>query len=129
MDSIHLHDYEVYCIALATYAEARTVQEKTSVIHLIANRIRSGKFGSDACEVIFANGQFNGVHDIVNGKHKYPPKKVMLQTQLLVMNTLWHKKYVNQIANSLYFHDKSINDMSSEWKRKRITRVDSLIFY
>ena len=129
MDSIHLHDYDVYCIALATYAEARTIQEKTSVIHLIANRIRSGKFGADSCEVVFSNGQFNGVADIVTGKHEYPPQKVILEHELLVIDTLYNKKHVNLIAHSLYFHDKSINDMSKEWKRKRVTRVDSLIFY
>jgi hypothetical protein len=129
MDSIHLHDYDVYCIALATYSEARTFNEKTSVIHLIANRIRSGKFGADACEVTFSRGQFNGISDIVSGKHEYPDKKTMLQHQLLVVNTLYRHKHTNLIAHSLYFHDKSIADMSKTWKRKKVTRVDSLTFY
>ena len=129
MDAIQLHDYDLYCIALATYAEARTVQEKTSVIHLIANRVRSGKFGADSCEVVFSNGQFNGVADVVSGKRSYPDQKTILETELLVLDTLYFKKHVNLIAYSLYFHDKSINDMSKTWKRKRVTRVDSLIFY
>jgi len=129
MDAIHLHDYDVYCIALATYAEARTVPEKTSVIHLIANRVRSGKFGADSCEVVFSNGQFNGVSDIVSGKHQYPDQKTILQMELLVLDTLYFKKYTNLIAHSLYFHDDSIHDMSKEWKRKKVTKVDSLIFY
>jgi len=129
MEIIHLHDYDIYCIALATYAEARTIPEKTSVIHLIANRVRSGKFGADACEVTFSHGQFIGIEDIVSGKHEYPDKQTMLEHELLVIDTLYKHKYTNLIAHSLYFHDKSIIDMSKQWKRKKITRVDSLTFY
>jgi hypothetical protein len=127
MDAIH--DYDLYCIAIATYAEARTIQEKTSVINLIANRVRSGKFGADACEVTFSKGQFNGVSDIVTGKHVYPDRKTILKTELLVLDTLYFKKHTNLIANSLYFHDRSIKDMSKEWKRRKVTKVDSLTFY
>jgi spore germination cell wall hydrolase CwlJ-like protein len=120
---------DLYCYALATYAEAITINEKTSVIHLIRNRVKSGKFGAGVCEVIYSKGQFNGVEDIVKGKRKYPDKKTLLETKLLVVQTIYLKKHTNYIAHSLYFHDDSITDMTHVWKRKRVTKVDNLIFY
>lgn len=126
----YITEGDVHCIATAVYTEANTqsLEEKTSIIYLIMNRVRSGKFGKDACEVVYSKGQFIGVTNMLNGKQTKPDKVLFLKTQLLVLDTLFFKKYANHVANSLYFHDDSI-DMAHVWHKKQTTKIGRLIFY
>ena len=73
---MHLTEHDVHCIATAVYTEVNTqsLEEKLGVIHVIANRVRSKRFGKDACEVVYARGQFIGVENYVNGKQAKPEK-------------------------------------------------------
>lgn len=52
----------VRCIAQAIYHEARgeTLAGQKAVADVVMNRVRSGKWSSDACGVIHAPGQFQG---------------------------------------------------------------------
>ena len=127
---IHFTEHDVHCIATAVYTEANTqsLEEKLGVIHVIANRIRSKKFGKDACEVVYARGQFVGVTNYVNGKQAKLNKKMFLETQLLVLDTLIFKRYANPVANSLYFHDDSI-DMRFIWNKQKIVHIGRMVFY
>ena len=127
---MHLTEHDVHCIAVAVYTEVNTqsLEEKLGVIHVIANRVRSKKFGKDACEVVYARGQFIGVKNYVNGKQAKPDQKIFLKTQLLVLDTLVFKKYSNPVADSLYFHDDSI-DMRFIWNKKKVVHIGRMVFY
>jgi spore germination cell wall hydrolase CwlJ-like protein len=127
---MHLTEHDVHCIATAVYTEANTqsLEEKLGVIHVIANRVRSKKFGKDACEVVYARGQFIGVTNMLSGKQVKPNKRMFLKTQLLVLDTLVFKKYSNPVANSLYFHDDSI-DMRFIWNKKKVVHIGRMVFY
>ena len=127
---MHLTEHDVHCIATAVYTEANTqsLEEKLGVIHVIANRVRSKKFGKDACEVVYARGQFIGVTNMLNGKQVKPNKRMFLKTQLLVLDTLVFKKYSNPVANSLYFHDDSI-DMRFIWNKQKVVHIGRMVFY
>jgi spore germination cell wall hydrolase CwlJ-like protein len=127
---MHLTEHDVHCIATAVYTEVNTqsLEEKLGVIHVIANRVRSKRFGKDACEVVYARGQFIGVTNMLSGKQVKPNKRMFLETQLLVLDTLVFKKYSNPVANSLYFHDDSI-DMRFVWNKKKVVHIGRMVFY
>jgi len=127
---MHLTEHDVHCIAVAVYTEVNTqsLEEKLGVIHVIANRVRSKRFGKDACEVVYARGQFIGVKNYISGKQTKPDRKIFLKTQLLVLDTLVFKKYSNPVADSLYFHDDSI-DMRFIWNKKKVVHIGRMVFY
>jgi spore germination cell wall hydrolase CwlJ-like protein len=127
---MQLTEHDLHCIATAVYTEVNTqsLEEKLGVIHVIMNRVRSKRFGRDVCEVVYARGQFIGVENYVNGKQAPPDQKIFLETQLLVLDTLVFKKYANPVANSLYFHDDSI-DMQFIWNKKKVVHIGRMVFY
>jgi len=123
------YEINVNCMAVAIYAEANTqsITAKHGVGYLILNRVKSKKYGQDICEVVYSKGQFEGVHDIVTGKHPQPAYKDILKAELIAIDVISHK-VANPIANSVYFHDDSIRSMSYAWGKKT-TKIDHLIFY
>ena len=127
---IHISEHDVHCISLATFTEANTepLQTKLGVIFTIMNRVRSGKFGRDACEVVFSKGQFIGIEDMMKGNEKNIDQEALLKTKLLVVNTLFFKKHKNPVGNSLYFHDDSI-DMKYIWDKKPNVKLGRMVFY
>jgi spore germination cell wall hydrolase CwlJ-like protein len=127
---IHISEHDVHCISLATFTEANTepLQTKLGVIFTIMNRVRSGKFGRDACEVVFSKGQFIGIENMMKAKEKNIDQETLLKTKLLVIDTLFFKKHKNPVGNSLYFHDDSV-DMKYIWDKKPNVKIGRMVFY
>ena len=52
------------CIALAVYHEALNQGDvgQRAVVHVILNRVKSGRFADTPCGVVFQRGQFSFVH-------------------------------------------------------------------
>jgi len=128
---IHVSEADVHCISLAIFTEANTqpLEAKLGVLFTIINRVRSGKFGKDACEVTFSKGQFIGIQDMMKVNEKNIDKAVLLKTKLLVVDTLFFKKYANPVGNTTYyFHDDSI-DMQHIWKKKKVVKLGRMEFY
>jgi len=128
---IHVSEADVHCISLAIFTEANTqpLEAKLGVLFTIINRVRSGKFGKDACEVTFSKGQFIGIQDMMKVNEKNIDKAALLKTKLLVVDTLFFKKYANPVGNTTYyFHDDSI-DMQHIWKKKKVVKLGKMEFY
>jgi spore germination cell wall hydrolase CwlJ-like protein len=128
---IHVSEADVHCISLAIFTEANTqpLEAKLGVLFTIINRVRSGKFGKDACEVTFSKGQFIGIQDMMKVNEKNIDKAALLKTKLLVVDTLFFKKYANPVGNTTYyFHDDSIN-MQHIWKKKKVVKLGRMEFY
>jgi len=128
---IHVSEADVHCISLAIFTEANTqpLESKLGVLFTIINRVRSGKFGRDACEVIFSKGQFIGIQDMIKVNEKNIDQETLLKTKLLVVDTLFFKKYANPVGNTTYyFHDDSI-DMQYIWNKKKGVHIGKMIFY
>ena len=126
---MHYVENEVGCISYAIYAEAHTqsIEAQRGVGFLILNRLAAKKFGSSACEIIYAKGQFQGIKDITTKKHLNPNNEDFLKTELLAVDVYFHR-VVNPIGSSLYFHDDSIKSMAHAWGKKQV-KIDNLIFY
>jgi spore germination cell wall hydrolase CwlJ-like protein len=127
---IHISEHDVHCIATAVYVEVNTqsLEEKLGVIFTIMNRVRSGKFGRDACEVVYARGQFVGIENMMKANEKNIDQETLLKTKLLVIDTLLFKKHANPVAQSLYFHDDSV-DMRYIWDKKPNIKIGRMVFY
>ena len=127
---IHISEHDVHCIATAVYVEVNTqsLEEKLGVIFTIMNRVRSSKFGRDACEVVYARGQFVGIENMMKANEKNIDQETLLKTKLLVIDTLLFKKHANPVAQSLYFHDDSI-DMQYIWNKKKVVHIGRMVFY
>jgi len=127
---IHISEADVHCIGLATYTEANTepLETKLGVIFTIMNRVRSGRFGRSACEIVYARGQFVGIENMMKVDEKNIDKETLLKTKLLVVDTVFFKKHTNPVGNSLYFHDDSI-DMKYIWEMKPNKKIGRMVFY
>ena len=124
MDMHHL-ELDVACYATALYHEVntRTLEEKLGVYYTIHNRVKSGRWGKSVCDVVYASGQF-AVRDET---HKPVDKVTFLKTELLVLDAM-RGKYANPVADSLYFHDDSIQSMSKTWGKKTV-KIGRIVFY
>jgi hypothetical protein len=113
------------CMALAIYSEAHTesIDAKRSIAQVIMNRFRNGKFGKDICDVVYQRGQFQGVYDVAEGRHKYPTEQDFLKSKLIALDVYFHKVSVPIDNDVLYFYDDSI------YKHKCKTKIDSICFY
>ena len=127
---LHISEHDVHCIATAVYVEVNTqsLEEKLGVINVIMNRVRSKRFGRDACEVVYARGQFVGIENMMKANEKNIDQETLLKTKLLVIDTLLFKKHANPVAQSLYFHDDSI-DMQYIWNKKKVVHIGRMVFY
>ena len=127
---LHISEHDIHCIATAVYVEVNTqsLEEKLGVINVIMNRVRSKRFGRDACEVVYARGQFVGIENMMKANEKNIDQETLLKTKLLVIDTLLFKKHANPVAQSLYFHDDSI-DMQYIWNKKKVVHIGRMVFY
>ena len=101
MPSIDYVDAQLGCMAVAMYHEAHTESEKAqkAVGAVILNRVKEGSFGKDACSVVFAKGQFLGVHDET---HDEATTEDYLKTKLIA----W--KYVFGLWQYVLFRIQSL---------------------
>ena len=52
-------------------------------VGVIMNRVRSGRFGRSACEIVYARGQFVGIENMMKADEKNIDKETLLKTKLL----------------------------------------------
>lgn len=128
MTDINFIESEISCMAYAIYAEANTqsIQTKHGVGYVILNRVKSKRFGKSVCDVVYSKGQFIGIQDMINNIHDEPALKDLLETKLIALD-VYYGKVANPVANSLYFHDDSIN-MRHVWGKHTI-KLNNLTFY
>ena len=128
MIDINYVDVQITCIAQAIYAEANTqsLEAKYGVGYLILNRVKSKRYGNDACDVVYSKGQFIGIDDMVNNRHEQPSTEDLLKTKLIAIK-VYYNQVANPVGNATHFHDDSI-DMRHVWGKKAV-KIDNLIFY
>ena len=119
-------EMDVVCYATAAYHEGSNKQERIAIINVIRNRLNSGRWGYNVCSVVYANGQFVGVWD---GSHEKVDEKTYLETKLLVLDTIVFHKYANPVADALYFHDDSMQAKDKWYGKKKMVKIDHMVFY
>lgn len=103
--SARAEDRGPVCVALAIYAEARgeSLAGQAAVGQVVLNRLKRLPIGSDACDVVLAPGQFEGVD-----KWKYPrvPHEAdawELAWKIAVMLSTSEYSVPPPIGNAVYF--------------------------
>ena len=119
---INTLDLYMSCYAHAAYHEASSQSEQIAVMNLIRQRIKAG-YGKDACEVVYANGQFQGVTD---DTHDEVDMKRFLNIKLLAIDVIHRNRYHNPVPNKLHFYDDSISTPQG-WKNCN-TKIGRLVF-
>lgn len=119
-------ELDVACYASAIYAEVntRSLEEKLGVYNVIHNRLKSGRWGYSVCSVVYAFGQFA----VQDERHEPVNEVLYLKTKLLVIDAM-RGKYVNPVANALYFHDDSIPPKAEWFGKKKMIHIGRMVFY
>jgi len=65
---------------------------------------------------------------MMKANEKNIDQETLLKTKLLVIDTLFFKKYKNPVGDSLYFHDDSV-DMRYIWDKKPNIKIGRMVFY
>lgn len=119
---INTLDLHMSCYAHAAYHEAGTQQEIIGVMNVIRQRIKAG-YGKDSCEVVYANGQFQGVTD---ENHDEVDMKRFLSIKILAIDVIHRNRYNNPVPKKLHFYDDSIGTPVG-WKNCNI-KIGRLVF-
>jgi hypothetical protein len=119
---INTLDLHMSCYAHAAYHEAGTQQEIIGVMNVIRQRIKAG-YGKDSCEVVYANGQFQGVTD---ENHDEVDMKRFLSIKILAIDVIHRNRYNNPVPKKLHFYDDSIRTPAG-WKNCNI-KIGRLVF-
>ena len=119
---INTLDLHMSCYAHAAYHEAGTQQEIIGVMNVIRQRIKAG-YGKDSCEVVYANGQFQGVTD---ENHDEVDMKRFLSIKILAIDVIHKNRYNNPVPRKLHFYDDSISTPAG-WKNCNI-KIGRLVF-
>jgi hypothetical protein len=119
---INTLDLHMSCYAHAAYHEAGTQQEIIGVMNVIRQRIKAG-YGKDSCEVVYANGQFQGVTD---ENHDEVDMKRFLSIKILAIDVIHRNRYNNPVPKKLHFYDDSISTPAG-WKNCNI-KIGRLVF-
>jgi spore germination cell wall hydrolase CwlJ-like protein len=125
MDMHHL-ELDVACYSHAIYHEINTgsLQEKLGVYNVIRNRVRDGRWGNDVCSVVYANNQFA----VQDERHNPVDKVAFLKTELFVIDAM-RGKYLNPVADALYFHDDSMQTKDKWFGKRKKTKIGRMVFY
>lgn len=117
---------DMQCLAGAIYFEARgePLAGQLAVGQVIVNRVESGKFPTSYCGVVYQQSQFSFVR---GGRMPAIPTSSAAWRKAKVIARIVHEGlWDSTVGDALYFHATSVDP---NWRRARIARVDSHIFY
>lgn len=117
---------ELECLAGAVYFESKSepLAGQLAVGHVIANRVRSGRFASSYCGVVFQRGQFSFVRG-----HAMPfIQRAGLQWKnaVAIAKIVDQKLRTSEIGSALFFHARRV---SPSWRMTRVATLGNHIFY
>ena len=118
---------ELGCLALNIYHEARgeSRQGQLAVAAVTLNRVRSSRFPSSVCAVVWQPKQFSWTHVLDN---YFPTDMKAWKQAQKIARTVIDQKVVAQYRNVLYYHSKKVRPYWSKQKRF-VARVGSHLFY
>ena len=109
-----------HCIASAVYYEAlgESREGKIAVASVIMNRIKSGRYPSTPCAVIYQRGQFSWINPRYR-THVYDLGK--WQESLEISRLVLEGSALDNTNGALFFHNKHVHP--SDTKARRIVAV------
>ena len=118
---------ELHCLALNIYHEARgeNLAGRFAVASVTMNRVRSPRFPSSICDVVWQPWQFSWTRDGRSDK----PYEVEAWTSAMevAIRVYWHKEPSN-VGEATFYHAVSISPHWASAKRV-VARVGKHVFY
>lgn len=120
---------QIKCLALNVYFEARGESRigQKAVAWVTLNRVKSGKYADNICDVVWEDNQFEWTND---GKSDKPKDMVAFAEAMFiaydVLQDYGHTE--DPTEGSIMFHGASSNPYWED-KYEKVTRIDNHIFY
>jgi spore germination cell wall hydrolase CwlJ-like protein len=123
------------CLAKNIYWEAQgeSYEGKVAVAQVTINRLRSGKYGSSICHVVYQRERKNNVTVCqfswtCTNKTRINPRnrKLFRESEEIAARVFLEDYRISSIRTAMYFHSESINP---RWKKVRIAQIGGHIFY
>lgn len=119
-------DDQLECLAGAIYFESKSesLKGQLAVGHVIANRVKSGKYPSSYCGVVYQRGQFSFVRG-----HSMPHiNRAGLQWKnaVAVANIVDRALKPSPVGKAVSFHARRV---SPGWRMTRVAAIGNHIFY
>lgn len=118
-------DQEMKCLATAVYYESKgePLDGQLAVAQVILNRVESGRFGRDICDVVKAPKQFSFV---TGGQLKTPSNTSQWETAKAVALIAVGGGWREIVPEATHFHATRV---SPGWKLRRVATVGRHVFY
>lgn len=109
-----------HCIASAIYYEAlgESMAGKIAVASVVMNRVKSGRYPSDPCAVIYQKGQFSWI----NPRYRtlvYSP--AMWTESMRIAQAVISGEYRDNTRGALFFHNRRVHP--KDMRSRRVTTV------
>lgn len=118
-------DAQLRCLAGAIYYESRgePLAGQLAVAEVILNRAQNGRFGTSACAVVTAPGQFSFVR---GGRVPAPPQNADYRTAMAIAQVASNDAWTSPAPKALYFHARRV---APGWSRARVAAIGNHVFY
>lgn len=125
---------QLNCLAKNIYFEAATesFEGKVAVAQVTLNRVESGKFPSDVCDVVFQKTKFvNKIicqfsWNCVKGPKLVKTTPEYIESEMVAKKVLLENFRLPSLEKALYYHADYIKP---NWKKPKIVKIGKHIFY
>ena len=128
--TIAQRDSELNCLAQNVYAESGVAdaEGKIAVAQVTLNRVKSGKFASGVCNVIFQKSQFSWTNDKPKAFFRVN-KKVYEESKVAAQKVLMEGYTLPSLKNATYYYADYISKPSWANKMTEVAHIGHHIFY
>jgi spore germination cell wall hydrolase CwlJ-like protein len=125
-EGIHYSDADLDCLTKNVYYEAGTENEigKIAVATVTVNRLKTGHWGKNVCDVVYAPGQFSWTRHAV----KSPDQQRWYESRHVAHQVL-NGIRARGLEHSLYYHANYIKEPNWADPAEKTLKIGSHIFY
>ncbi|WP_340266430.1 cell wall hydrolase [Sphingobium mellinum] len=119
-------DGDMKCLAGAVYFESKgeSLEGQLAVARVIINRVKSGRFASSMCGVVYQPGQFSFVRG--HGMPSIPTSSQSWREAVAIARIAMDGGWDSRAEGALFFHARRV---SPSWGKHQLAAIDNHIFY
>lgn len=120
---------EIICLATNIYQEAKFENHtgKIAVAHVTYNRLKSGKWGTNICSVVYSKSQFSWT--LSNKLREEIPSGRYWDKSLYAAKEFMNGKRIRLLENSEFYHADYIRKPKWAFTMEEKTKIGHHIFY
>lgn len=128
-EKIKLSEDDRKCLALNIFHEAGVEDHegKVAVGQVTLNRVRSGRWGDNVCDVVYAKAQFSWT--LWEKNHKVMPKGPLWEKSLAAVDAIVKGEKLAELNNAMFYHTNYIKTPKWADAKHQVTQIGQHIFY